>query len=102
MKAPYKKTGAAVILDRFSGLLALGIILSIYGTIVLDNKIYDAVLIAGSVVAIIVLYFVERYLFKDFLPGFWPTFFLGSGSSNFPGSLFVLRIKQLAHSFTPI
>src|SRR5919202_3802861 len=38
-KAPYKKTTAAVLLDRFSGLLALGFILSIYGVIVLDNSL---------------------------------------------------------------
>jgi len=76
-KTPYKKTGAAVLLDRFSGLLALGIILSIYGTIVLDNKIYDAILIVGSVLAIIVLYVVVRFFFNDFLPGFWSTFLWG-------------------------
>jgi uncharacterized membrane protein YbhN (UPF0104 family) len=76
-KASYKKTGAAVLLDRFSGLLALGIILSVYGTIVLDNKIYDAVLIAGSILAIMVLYVVVRFFFNDFLPGFWATFLWG-------------------------
>src|SRR6476659_7887439 len=36
-KAPYKKTSAAVLLDRFSGLLALGIILSVYGVVALKN-----------------------------------------------------------------
>ncbi|HVE60205.1 MAG TPA: lysylphosphatidylglycerol synthase transmembrane domain-containing protein [Chitinophagaceae bacterium] len=76
-KASYKKTGAAVLLDRFSGLLALGIILSIYGAIVLDNKIYDAILIAGSMLAIIILYIVVRFFFSDFLPGFWSTFLWG-------------------------
>ncbi len=76
-KAPYKKTGAAVLLDRFSGLLALGIILSVYGSIVLDNKIYDVVLIAGSILAIIVLYIVVRFFFNDFLSGFWSTFLWG-------------------------
>src|SRR5688500_166966 len=55
-KAPYKKTTVAVLLDRFSGLLALGIILSAYGLLVLENKWYDAVLIAGSLMAILALY----------------------------------------------
>lgn len=76
-KAPYKKTTVAVLLDRFSGLLALGIILSVYGVIVLDNKLYDAVLIAGALLAILGLYLVVRFLFKDFLPGFWSTFLWG-------------------------
>ena len=43
----YKKITAAVLLDRFSGLLALGLILSVYGVIVLDNKVYDVIVISG-------------------------------------------------------
>jgi uncharacterized membrane protein YbhN (UPF0104 family) len=76
-KAPYKKTTVAVLLDRFSGLLALGIILSVYGVVVLDNKLYDAVLIGGALLAILGLYLAVRFLFRDFLPGFWPTFLWG-------------------------
>lgn len=76
-KAPYKKTTAAVLLDRFSGLLALGVILSVYGVIVLENKLWDGLLIAGSLAAIIGLYLVVRFFFKDFLPGFWSTFLWG-------------------------
>jgi uncharacterized membrane protein YbhN (UPF0104 family) len=75
--APYKKTSAAVLLDRFSGVLALGIILSAYGLAVLDNKLYHTVLITGSLLAIAGLYLVIRFLLKDFLPGFFPTFFWG-------------------------
>src|SRR5215213_8241753 len=44
-QAPYKKTSAAVLLDRFSGLLGLGVLLSVYGLIVLDNYWYHLVLI---------------------------------------------------------
>lgn len=73
----YKKTTVAVLLDRFSGLLALGLLLAVYGVIVLDNKIYDVILVAGSVLAIGVLYFIVRSWFKDFLAAFWPTFFWG-------------------------
>src|SRR5215831_11435949 len=54
----YKKTSAAVLLDRFSGLLALGLIMSVYGVIVLDNRLYDTILIIGSIVAVIGLYLV--------------------------------------------
>ncbi len=74
---PYKKTTAAVLLDRFSGLLALGIILSVYGVMILDKKLYDGVLIAGAILSIIGLYAVVKFFLKDFLPGFWPTFFWG-------------------------
>ena len=81
--APYKKTTAAVLLDRFSGLLALGVILSVYGIIVLDNELMDAGLIAASILAIAGLYVVVRFVFKDFLPGFWPTFLWGMGVQIF-------------------
>jgi uncharacterized membrane protein YbhN (UPF0104 family) len=73
----YKKTSAAVLLDRFSGLLALGLIMSTYGVMVLDKTLYDAILIIGSVTAVVVLYLVVRFYFKDFLPGFWSTFVWG-------------------------
>jgi len=75
--SPYKKTSAAVLLDRFSGLLALGLIMSVYGVIVLDKTLYDVILITGSVVAVVALYLVVRSYFKDFLPGFGPTFVWG-------------------------
>ena len=75
--APYKKTSAAVLLDRFSGLVALGLIMSVYGLVVLENTLYVAILICGAVAAVIVLYLVIRFYFKDFIPGFWATFFWG-------------------------
>lgn len=69
----YKKITAAVLLDRFSGLLALALILSVYGAIVLDNLWYDVALIAGAVVSGAALYFIIRRYFNDFLQGFWST-----------------------------
>jgi uncharacterized membrane protein YbhN (UPF0104 family) len=74
---PYKKTTAAVLLDRFSGLLALGIILAVYGVIVLDNKLYDGILITGAIIAVVALYLVVKFFLKEFFPGFFPTFFWG-------------------------
>jgi len=73
----YKKTSAAVLLDRFSGLLALGLIMSAYGIIVLDKTLYDMILIIGSVIAVGALYLIVRSYFKDFLAGFWLTFVWG-------------------------
>jgi uncharacterized membrane protein YbhN (UPF0104 family) len=77
LAAPYKKTGAAVLLDRFSGLLGLGILLCIYGVIVLNEKWVDAVLISGCCTSILIFYIVIRKFFKDFLSSFWTTLFLG-------------------------
>lgn len=75
---PYKKTTAAVLLDRVSGLLGLGFILAIYGFFVLSTKFYIALMIAGGAfLAVIVLYLAIRYYLKDFIPSFFPTLFLG-------------------------
>jgi uncharacterized membrane protein YbhN (UPF0104 family) len=75
--ASYKKTSSAVLLDRFSGLLALGVLLSVYGTIVLDEYLYHSILIGGAVLSIFTLYSFIQFLFKDFKQGFWATFFIG-------------------------
>lgn len=77
LSAPYKKTGAAVLMDRFSGLLGLGILLCIYGVIVLNNKWFDAILIIGCALSILIFYIVNRKFFKYFLFSFWMTLFLG-------------------------
>lgn len=73
-KTSYKKASAAVLLDRFSGVLALGVILSVYGVIVLHNYKYDVLLIFAAILAFGGFYFVIRFLFKDFLQSFFPTF----------------------------
>jgi uncharacterized membrane protein YbhN (UPF0104 family) len=76
-KASYKKTSSAVLLDRLSGVLALGTILSVYGIFVIDETTYDVLLVISTLVAIVALYFLIKVLFKEFLRGFAPTFFLG-------------------------
>jgi uncharacterized membrane protein YbhN (UPF0104 family) len=77
LKAPYKKTAAAVLLDRFSGLLGLGVLLCIYGVIVLDNKWLGSILIAGCFISMLIFNIVIRKFFKDFLSSFWTALFLG-------------------------
>ena len=76
-KAPIKKTSIAVLLDRFSGLLGLGVLLAIYGIAVLDDYLLQILLISGSCLTIIIFYFAIRSFFKEFLPGFMSTFLLG-------------------------
>ena len=76
--APYKKTTAAVILDRFSGLLALGLLLALYSCFAIKDIRLIIILIIGSLATIPVFYFLVKKFFTDFLPGFWPTFFLGA------------------------
>lgn len=74
---PYKKTTAAVLLDRISGLLGLGLILAVYSIIVLHDNLLIAAIIAGAALGVIALFFVSRYWLKDFMAGFWPTLLWG-------------------------
>jgi uncharacterized membrane protein YbhN (UPF0104 family) len=76
---PYKKTMAAVLLDRFSGLLGLGLLLAVYATIVLKENGWIAAVVAGSLLAVGALFLVIKYWLKDFLPSFIPTLLLGIG-----------------------
>lgn len=75
--APYKKATAAVLLDRFSGLLGLGLILAIYAILVLDKTIYIFILVAGALLGVAILYFIINRWLKDFISSFFPTLLLG-------------------------
>jgi uncharacterized membrane protein YbhN (UPF0104 family) len=75
---PYKKTTAAVLLDRFSGLLGLGLILAVYSILVLEEKLYVAGIVAGAILGVVALYLVIRFYLKDFISSFFPTLLLGT------------------------
>ena len=74
----YKKTISAVLLDRFSGLLSLGLIVAAYSSFVVKEKWIIILLIVGALLAIPLFYFIIRKFFPDFMPGYWPTFLLGA------------------------
>ncbi|HET9429932.1 MAG TPA: lysylphosphatidylglycerol synthase transmembrane domain-containing protein, partial [Chitinophagaceae bacterium] len=76
-KVPYKKTTAAVLLDRFSGLLGLGFILAVYGGMVLKNDLYIASITGAAILGLILFYLLIKYYFPDFLESFFPTLLLG-------------------------
>src|SRR5260221_1550546 len=73
----YKKTTAAVLLDRFSGLLGLGLILSVYSIVVLNSTIYISAIICGAILAVIVFYLVIKTWLKYFISSFFSTLLLG-------------------------
>ena len=76
-KLSYKKTTSAVLLDRISGLLGLGLLLAVYGTIVLKDRWLIVLLLIGAVTAVLILFFLVRKLFSDFAPSFFSTLLLG-------------------------
>jgi len=73
----YKKTAAAVVLDRVSGIIGLLIILSAYGSFILKEQVYVLLLVCGTLLLVITYYFFIRTWFKDFLTGFNATLMLG-------------------------
>lgn len=72
----YKQTTAAVLLDRFSGLLGLGIILAAYSFFVIQ-PVYSLAMSAGILAAVTVLYFVIHRWFSYFNSSYWSTLILG-------------------------
>ena len=77
LNAPYKKAMAAVLLDRFSGLLALGLILAVYGIFVLDYIGYIISLCGLALLAVALLYYIINRWLRDFIPSFFPTLVMG-------------------------
>lgn len=77
LNSPYRKTSLAVLIDRFSGLLGLGLMLCFFGSLVLTNKTLVVLLPAALLMTIALSYFATRQWASDFLSGFWPTFFWG-------------------------
>lgn len=94
----YKKTTAAVLLDRFSGLLALGLLLGIFWIIAFKGGYYSAWLMAGILLAIPVFYFLIKIFFPYFVPGFFPTFAWGGWCTALPGDVYVLHSAGPAHT----
>ena len=73
----YQKITAAVLLDRISGLLGLGLLLSLYAFFVLPG-ILNPVLVTGlAFLAILAFYFLLKKWLMYFLSGFTPTLLLG-------------------------
>lgn len=77
MGAPVKRTTAAVLLDRFSGLLGLGLILAAYASFSLKEQVWIILLPIGAIAAVFLFYLIIKKWFPLFLPGFYPTLLLG-------------------------
>jgi glycosyltransferase 2 family protein len=71
----YRKTTLAVLLDRFSGLLGLALILSVYSVIVLKSRWYIILALVAIALSFVLYYFIIRRYFKDFFLHLFSTFF---------------------------
>lgn len=77
LQAPYKKAAAAVLLDRFSGLLGLGLLLAAYGFFIPVSVWLKTALVLGSALAIVVTYLIVKRYFSVFVQQYWTTLLLG-------------------------
>lgn len=74
---PYKKITAAVVLDRFSGLLGLGILLALMAFFVRLPATTPILISLASLISIALFYFLLGRYFPQFKKGFYPTLLLG-------------------------
>jgi uncharacterized membrane protein YbhN (UPF0104 family) len=76
-KYPVKLLSAAVLLDRISGVMGLGILAVIYYFLIHRGAQYSDWALAALIPGIIIYYFFVKKVFPTFLPGIWKTFWLG-------------------------
>jgi uncharacterized membrane protein YbhN (UPF0104 family) len=73
----YKKTTAAVLLDRLSGLLALGLLLAVFWVALFRMGFYSRAVIVAAFLSVPAFYFAIRIFFPYLLRAFWSTLFWG-------------------------
>ncbi len=77
-KTPVKKLVQSALLDRLGGLVA--IVFLMFGLFLLvdidldflDSGLWNTLMILGLVLTIPSFWLVQKFLFKDYLPSFWP------------------------------
>ena len=72
-----KLLSAAVLLDRISGVVGLGILAVIYYYFVFSGTNYSLLLLCLLPVGVALYYLIVIKIFPSFVKGFWPTFWLG-------------------------
>ncbi|HXL55765.1 MAG TPA: lysylphosphatidylglycerol synthase transmembrane domain-containing protein [Chitinophagaceae bacterium] len=72
-----KLLSAAVLLDRISGVVGLGILAVIYYYFVFNGTNYSLLLLCLLPVGVALYYLIVIKIFPSFVKGFWPTFWLG-------------------------
>lgn len=76
-KYSVKLLTAAVLLDRISGVVGLGILAVVYYFLIHKGAYYSDWALAALIPAIAVYYFFVKKIFPTFLAGVWKTFWVG-------------------------
>lgn len=92
---PYKKTAAAVLLDRFSGLFALILLLSLIWMYVFDTGFYSWWIMSGAIGCVPLFFFAVKFYFPWFLKNFTRTYLWAIGVQVFQVVCMLAIIKGL-------
>ena len=76
-EVPTKKIAAAVLLDRISGVVALGLLAAVFYWFTYKGANYSWWLMAAMLPGLLVYYWGIKKIFPSFLPGFYATFLMG-------------------------
>ncbi|GAB2476929.1 lysylphosphatidylglycerol synthase transmembrane domain-containing protein [Algoriphagus taiwanensis] len=77
-KTPVKKLIQSALLDRLGGLIAIFFLLFVLFLMVdiqldfLESRLWNGLMIAGLILTIPAFWLLQKFLFRDFLPSFWP------------------------------
>ena len=74
---PVKLLGAAVLLDRISGVAGLGILAVTYFYLIHQGNHFSLLLLLAIVPGTLLYFYLVKIIFPSFLKGFWPTLWLG-------------------------
>jgi hypothetical protein len=74
---PIKLLSAAVLLDRISGVVALGILAAFYFMLIDNDNLYARLMLIGILPGLGIYYFIVQRFFPSFLKGFWSTLWMG-------------------------
>ncbi|GMQ25896.1 lysylphosphatidylglycerol synthase transmembrane domain-containing protein [Algoriphagus sp. oki45] len=77
-KTPVKKLIQAALLDRLGGLVAIFFLLFALFLVVdiqidfLESGFWNGLMVAGLILTVPAFWLLQKFLFRDFLPSFWP------------------------------
>lgn len=74
---PAKQLTAAVLLDRISGVVGLGILAVFYYFLVFNGANFSLLFLLLLPPGLFTYYFIVKKFFHSFIKGFWPTLWLG-------------------------
>lgn len=72
-----KMLSASVFLDRISGIAGLGVLAAIYVVLVFGLQTVPVLVLISVIPGFLIYLWIVRKYFPSFLPGFYPTFWLG-------------------------